>query len=117
MDENLANKLREVGQKMAAHTQNMHEVQQAQREQGRRFRAALDAQIETPKKLESLKQEVASKQKREDEHTLLAYWKLANWGERFGMMSFLSGIFIVGYLCSKSHLVSRVIDLFRDIKP
>lgn len=58
-----------------------------------------------------------TQQKKEEEHTLLVYWKLANWQERFGMIAFFWGIFIFGFLCSKMNLASRVIDLIRDVIP
>lgn len=56
-------------------------------------------------------------QEREAEHTLWRYWCLADREERFGMVSFLFAVFVVGYLCSKSHLISRIIDIARDVKP
>jgi|GEM_PF-4076809 hypothetical protein len=57
------------------------------------------------------------KQEREAEHNLWTYWCLADWGERFGMISFLFGVLVVGYLCASNHIISRIIALFRDVKP
>ena len=71
--------------------------------------------IALPKQVEILKQQI--KEKDETPHTLLNYWRLADWGERCGMLSIFSGVFLFGYLCSKMSLVSRVIDLIRDVTP
>lgn len=57
------------------------------------------------------------KQERESEHTLWRYWCLADWSERFGMVCFLFGVFIVGYLSAKVDVISRVIDLIRSVTP
>lgn len=57
------------------------------------------------------------KQKRESEHTLLVYWRLANSSERLGMVGVFAVVFVVGYLCAKMEFVSRFIDLMRSIKP
>lgn len=51
------------------------------------------------------------------EHNLWRYWNLADWGERFGMVSFLFGVFFIGYLCSSNSFLSRLINLIKDIKP
>lgn len=119
MDDKIANKLREachkVGQDIASHNQNMQDIQRAQHNTGRRIMAAMDAQIETPKKIESLKQEIASKQKREDEHTLWRYWCLADWGERFGMVSFLAGVFLVGFGVAQIPSLAYLINLVRSL--
>ena len=57
------------------------------------------------------------KLKREAEHTLWSYWKLADWRERLGTVSFLLGVFLFGYLCSKMNVASRIVDLIRDVTP
>jgi hypothetical protein len=57
------------------------------------------------------------KQEREAEHNLWTYWCLADWGERFGMIGFLSLVFLVGFLCTKESFISRLIELIRSIKP
>ena len=57
------------------------------------------------------------KQERESDHTLWRYWCLADWGERFGIVSFLFAVFLVGYLSASNHLISRVITLIRDVMP
>ncbi len=53
----------------------------------------------------------------EVEHTLLSYWRLADWEERLGMVLFLGSVFTVGYLCASNQIVSRFIALIRDMKP
>jgi len=58
-----------------------------------------------------------TRQKRESEHTLQTYWRLADLGERFGMVSVFLAVLIVGYLCAKIHMVSQIIDLIRELKP
>jgi beta-galactosidase GanA len=115
MDEKIKKGFEAVSQKMMEHSQDMQGVQRLQRNTGRRIMAAMDAQIETPKKLESIKQEVASKQKREDEHTLWRYWCLANWGERFGMVSFLFGVFCVGCGAAQIPWLAHLISLVRSL--
>jgi hypothetical protein len=56
-------------------------------------------------------------QERESEHSLWVYWRLADWGERFGMVSFLFAVFLIGYLSASNNFISRIIALIRDIKP
>ena len=63
------------------------------------------------------KEQADMMQEREAEHTLWAYWRLADWSERLGMIGALIGVFFVGYLCAKTDFVSRLIDLIRSIKP
>ena len=115
MDEKIKKAFEAASQKMMEHNQDMQSVQRAQHNTGMKIMAAIDAQIETPKKLESIKQEVASKQKREDEHTLWRYWCLADWGERFGMVSFLFGIFCVGCGAAQIPWLARLISEIRSL--
>jgi len=51
------------------------------------------------------------------EHTLLAYWKRGTVQDRLGMISFISFIFLIGYLTAKASFFSRAIDLVREVLP
>lgn len=120
-DDSIRKPLQEIAAKAEGAASNfMHineEMRQNREETNQQFHSALEAQIETPKKLENLKEVITSKQEREQEHTLWRYWCLADWGERFGIFFFLFGVFMVGYLSASNHLISRIISLIRDIKP
>lgn len=52
-----------------------------------------------------------------DEHTLISYWKKADWPERFGMLGVFGGIFVVGLLCGKVDFFRRLYDLVKEILP
>ena len=67
--------------------------------------------VERQKKLSNMKQE------RESEHTLWVYLRLADWPERCGIIGAFVFVFVLGYLCSKTSFVSRIIDLIREVKP
>jgi uncharacterized protein (UPF0335 family) len=66
---------------------------------------------------ERKKEREDARQKREEEHNLQTYWRLANWGERFGMMSLAVLVFTAGVLCARIHFISSAIDLIRSVKP
>jgi hypothetical protein len=75
-----------------------------------------------PMQIESLRQQLkvqteALERLRQVEHTLLNYLKLADWGERFGMVSVFFGVFLFGYLCAHERAISSLIDFIRSIKP
>jgi hypothetical protein len=71
--------------------------------------------ITLPQEIEALKNKI--KALSEVEHILSNYWKLADRGERFGMILGVFAVFTVGYLSAKSHLVSSLMDLYKNIKP
>jgi hypothetical protein len=49
------------------------------------------------------------------EHTLWSYWCLADWRERFGMVSFLFGIFCVGCGVAQIPAIAHLINLIRSL--
>jgi len=71
--------------------------------------------ISAPIEINSLKEKV--KEMESVPHTLLSYWKLARWGERFGTLGVFAGVFLFGYLCAKNSFASRIIELIRSMKP
>ena len=59
----------------------------------------------------------AVKQEREAEHTLWMFWKLADWKERFGMLSFYGLLVSFGYLLSKAELARKAMDFITSVIP
>jgi len=55
------------------------------------------------------------KQEREADHNLWTYWCLADWGERFGMISFLFGVFCVGCGAAQIPWLARLISEIRSL--
>lgn len=51
------------------------------------------------------------------EHTLVAFWSVATWAERFGMLLVFGLIFVCGLLCGKTQFFGKLYDLFKEVKP
>jgi hypothetical protein len=60
MDEKIKKAFEAASQKMMEHNQDMQSVQRAQHNTGMKIMAAIDAQIETPKKLEAIESRISS---------------------------------------------------------
>ena len=58
-----------------------------------------------------------SKQEREKEHTLWVYWKLANWRERFGIIGFLSLVFMLGFGAAQIPSLTKFLNLIKSLIP
>jgi hypothetical protein len=62
---------------------------------------------------ENLKLVMGDKQK----YTLFEWFKLANFSDKFGIISFFIITFVTGYLFARNDIFSRAIDLIRDAIP
>lgn len=66
------------------------------------------------RRMEKLKS-ITPKEKRS--YTLVEWFMLGSWSDRFGMISLFTFIFALGYLCARNKVFSSIMDLIIDTKP
>ena len=57
------------------------------------------------------------KLRREEPHTLWAYWQKAHWDERLGILGFFGGLILVGFAASQIPWIRDLLLLAKDLKP
>jgi hypothetical protein len=57
------------------------------------------------------------KQEREWEHTLWRYWCLADWQERFGMLSFFGVLILVGFGAAQIPSITNFLNFIKALMP
>lgn len=66
------------------------------------------------RRIEKLKA-IAPKEKQS--YTLVEWFRLGSWSDKFGMISLFTFIFALGYLCARNKVFSSIMDLIIATKP
>lgn len=57
---------------------------------------------------------ISLEQKRESSHTLITYWRLADWSERSGMLLFFGFLFFLGVGAAQFPYLKEVLNWIKD---
>jgi len=106
----------------ATHRMAKEEIHRRETEESKRL-SELAAQAETQRHQEALAESrrandlAEAKLKRDAQHTLWAYWKLANWQERAGTVGVFFGLIGFGFRLAQNSVTKRILDFILSVKP
>jgi hypothetical protein len=69
------------------------------------------------KQIVDLRLEITELKSKNQTDNLWDFFKAQDWKSKASFAAIVFTIFIIGYGCAKNHLISTLLDLFRDIKP